>query len=123
MRVYDGDMYCSSRSSRARAFGPGSGVLIDGTVRLSNCHMSSTLEQVKELLDGEIRILQNAFQRLGMERLARMIWHRSPFPGPIREYLVTPCLPIEHETHFLQDLDDLPSGDARKFHACTSTVV
>src|SRR5262245_44139279 len=41
MRVYEGDMYCWSRSSKARALGPGSAVWMSGTLRLSKSHMES----------------------------------------------------------------------------------
>src|SRR5262249_17265683 len=43
MRVYDGDMYCSSRPGSSRAFGPGGAVLTSGTVQLSNSHIGSSL--------------------------------------------------------------------------------
>src|SRR5215470_13098649 len=39
MRVYEGETYCWSRSSSARARGPGNSVRICGTVSRSNCHM------------------------------------------------------------------------------------
>src|SRR5260370_35167602 len=39
MRVYEGDTYFWSRSSKPLALGPGGGVLIAGKAHLSNCHM------------------------------------------------------------------------------------
>src|ERR1019366_1783407 len=66
-------MYFSSRSSRARAFGPGSGVWIRGTGRPSNCHIER-LHYANEWsrISKQNRLRRPTFDKVSKRRCDRL---------------------------------------------------